>query len=372
MTTKTLLAFLAGAASTYGGLYLLNEQPIKLNLSPSQVVQRVDFLLGGKELLPEQKPVTQPGELFAQLEVSEEKQNPRHVPDELGQFKALLAQHNYSHAFELYETKIKAGLEQAYIRPLYLHIFERVQSQPSRAKQLSEQSLALDYGNLYFHYLALLANIELTNYPKAFEHLIYMRDAYVPEALAEPVLLQQKLLIQAYTAELEVSQDTSQIQELIRLLEYLNELEMAAKLDAKLKALERQQYLGSLYPMQIPLKPMGKHHLVEVVLNGDVTVELLLDTGASFVAISKQTLEPLRYELVRQGVVFNSANGQHKADLVALESIRVGEIELTDFQVSTLDNYHSNGDAGLLGQSFLSLFDWKLDQENHLLYLAPK
>ena len=199
-----------------------------------------------------------------------------------------------------------------------------------------------------------------------------MRDAYVPERLMEQVAKQQQLLLKAYIQELDESGDIEAMDVLLGQLYYLNEPETADRLRQIIKQHEKINQLASLYPTQIQMTPMGRHHLVEVVLNDSLTLELILDTGASYVSVSDFALAQVHYELKRQGVTFQTANGQSQGDIVMIDSFRVGDIELTNFELSTLVNYPTQRNAGLLGQGFLSLFDWQIDQKHHVLYLAPK
>lgn len=362
--TKSLITFCSGVALCYTSVWLFSEQPLSLSFQPAHAYNRLLSLVAEA---PEQAKVEP---LQNKPKPAEINTRPKANPTAL--LQTYLEQEEYTRLLNLYEEAFKEGKEQPFVRPIFLHISERVASNPMVAKQLAVELLAIDYGNLFFHYLALDSNIELANYPQALEHLIFMRDAYVPEPFTEAVALKQKRLLQDYAQELIERSDRPALEAFIGQLEYLNELELASSLQSKLEQLTQSEYLAGLYPLQIQMTPVGNHHVVEVVLNGEVSVELLLDTGASSVAIATEVIDQLNYQMVRENVLFNSANGQHTADYVELESIRVGEVELTDFTVSTLNNYHSDKASGLLGQSFLSLFDWKVDQENHLLYLAPK
>lgn len=82
-------------------------------------------------------------------------------------------------------------------------------------------------------------------------------------------------------------------------------------------------------PASVTLKPDGRgHYMVQGQINGG-TVRMLLDTGATSVALpaSEATRLGINYKAGRPGYV-STANGTAPAYLVKLDTVRIGDIEL--------------------------------------------
>lgn len=82
-------------------------------------------------------------------------------------------------------------------------------------------------------------------------------------------------------------------------------------------------------PASVTLKPDGRgHYMVQGQINGG-TVRMLLDTGATSVALpaSEAARLGINYKAGRPGYV-STANGTAPAYLVKLNTVRVGDIEL--------------------------------------------
>jgi len=59
------------------------------------------------------------------------------------------------------------------------------------------------------------------------------------------------------------------------------------------------------------------------------------------------------------------------AHLSQVQSFQIGDIELEAFKIATGDFKRSYAE-GLLGMDFFKQFDFKIDQNRSMLYLAPK
>lgn len=118
-------------------------------------------------------------------------------------------------------------------------------------------------------------------------------------------------------------------------------------------------------PQGFEVNLLRKHELwlAEVILNGRTKQYFIVDTGASFTLISRQTA----YEL---GIPINettpfirvaSVSDVLLTPLVTLRSVRVGsaEVENVDALVYTMPSYQ-----GLLGNSFLNKFKVVIDSLN--------
>lgn len=109
--------------------------------------------------------------------------------------------------------------------------------------------------------------------------------------------------------------------------------------------------------------------LVDALLDDKVRATLVLDTGASLIVLSKKVGEELGVDL---GAVKNVAklhladNRTIDAKLTVLKSVRIQDIEVKDVvaAVPTEDVGPIGSKDGLLGMSFLSHFNLKIDLAN--------
>jgi clan AA aspartic protease (TIGR02281 family) len=121
----------------------------------------------------------------------------------------------------------------------------------------------------------------------------------------------------------------------------------------------------------IPLVRSGSHFLVDVRLGSAQQARLLIDTGASLTMLTPDMLQ-------RRGVVahatgktgvFNTANGRVRAPIYRLDSLSVGDWEVSNLDVGVLELDDAQFD-GLLGMNFLRHFRFFIDQNAALLRLS--
>ena len=96
---------------------------------------------------------------------------------------------------------------------------------------------------------------------------------------------------------------------------------------------------------------------------GSVWVDLILDSGATFTALSWSVLKIIGYDPAivpgRQEII--TANGVIEVPKLRVKSITVGNIEAQDVEVICHDIPELAGIRGLLGLSFLEHFKTVLD-----------
>jgi aspartyl protease family protein len=97
------------------------------------------------------------------------------------------------------------------------------------------------------------------------------------------------------------------------------------------------------------------HYRAEALINGE-KVNVLVDTGATGVAISQQVADKLQLKSIN-AIRTNTANGNSVGYMVRLQSIRLGGVEAKD--VAAMIAPGLDGDV-LLGMSFLSRMDVRL------------
>ena len=125
-------------------------------------------------------------------------------------------------------------------------------------------------------------------------------------------------------------------------------------------------------------KPQGprriEHLVVLAVLNKRIPVRLLLDTGASFIILTKQVGQKLGIDDAygEKMVQLTLGDGRKvSAAYVSLKSVKVQEAEASDVPAAVLleDTEMPGALDGMLGMSFLSRFNFKVDHEKRRLIL---
>ena len=119
--------------------------------------------------------------------------------------------------------------------------------------------------------------------------------------------------------------------------------------------------------INITREPGGKGIIVEVLLNDKVKVNLVLDTGASIIALSRKAGEELGIDLsdTKKDIIeMRLADGNKTAaKAIILDSVKVQDVEVKNVMAAIiLDQVPAIGvTEGLLGMSFLSKFNLKTD-----------
>lgn len=123
----------------------------------------------------------------------------------------------------------------------------------------------------------------------------------------------------------------------------------------------------------IRLSTLGDHNLVPITLNGLVTIDAIIDSGADALVIpadvfsrleSNHTISAQDYLGTTKVVVASGA--QSDAKVVRIHSLKVGEVKVNDV-VAVVGTKQS---PTLLGQTFLRKFkSWSIDNRRHTLDL---
>jgi len=112
--------------------------------------------------------------------------------------------------------------------------------------------------------------------------------------------------------------------------------------------------LGEDKTVTLQRSPDG-HYRAEAIING-TKVEVLVDTGATGVAISQKVANKLGLKS-NAAIRTATANGNSVAYMTRLETVRLGGVEARDVAATIAPGL--GGDA-LLGMSFLSRMDVRL------------
>jgi clan AA aspartic protease (TIGR02281 family) len=123
-------------------------------------------------------------------------------------------------------------------------------------------------------------------------------------------------------------------------------------------------------PQAFEVKLERRHETweAEVLLNGRVKRQFIVDTGASFGLIDWETARELGITIDENTpfIPSGTVSGVILSPLVTLKSVQVGNAELENVEVSIHD---MPGGGGLLGNSFLSRFKVVIDALNEKMTL---
>jgi clan AA aspartic protease (TIGR02281 family) len=122
----------------------------------------------------------------------------------------------------------------------------------------------------------------------------------------------------------------------------------------------------------IPLHRSGNHFIVDAQPAHGADLRLLIDTGASLTMLTPGALERrgMRYKDTGRTGVFNTANGQVRAPIVKLDTLVVGDWQVTQLEVGVLELGGRSDIDGLLGMNFLRHFQFFIDQNEGVLRLT--
>ena len=104
------------------------------------------------------------------------------------------------------------------------------------------------------------------------------------------------------------------------------------------------------------------HLYFDVIVEGPLdfaVVEMMLDTGATFVSIPTSVALELGYDIdhPESTLPITTASGVVRAPIITLDSIEVLDVKATNVNAMCIDMPGSMIFAGLLGLSFLRNFD---------------
>lgn len=125
----------------------------------------------------------------------------------------------------------------------------------------------------------------------------------------------------------------------------------------------------------IVLQKLGNQYAVTLDNNRQDSVKLLIDTGASMTAVSRESFNTLNAsgDAVEQDRrVFHTANGLVQATVYSVPELSLGPQRLENTQIAVIDSKFSRGIDGLLGMNILGQFRFHIDQKSAQLLLIKK
>ena len=122
----------------------------------------------------------------------------------------------------------------------------------------------------------------------------------------------------------------------------------------------------------IKLGKLGENFVVNAVVNQQMSVKLILDTGASMTIISPKlasALDLFQYESGKKAH-FQTANGDVFAPVANLANLSIGDYSFNNLLVGILPISDNSEIQGLLGMNFLKHYKFFIDQQNLTLELS--
>jgi clan AA aspartic protease (TIGR02281 family) len=122
----------------------------------------------------------------------------------------------------------------------------------------------------------------------------------------------------------------------------------------------------------IALHRRGDHFIVDASPAHNRNIQLLIDTGASLTMLTSAVFKHpgIRYTDTGRTGVFNTANGPVQAPVYILDSLVVGDWQVSQLEVGVLPGLGDASIDGLLGMNFLRHFQFFIDQNEALLRLT--
>lgn len=343
-----------------------------------------------KEHVPKHKD-TQPLKIEKADHLKEQKQEKKVVFNELVH---ILQADKFYDALSFYlenSTVTNQKLLEAYLHTL-------ANSQPSKALEYMQVYLD-EVPQSAIQKLLVTTYIQTKQYDKAIEKIMETKENYVSESedkrLAKELKETSIKYIEILSTEKEYTKLIAFLENMIaydesdsfysfRLAQLYMELdktiEAAPLLDGlqydEVYAQKAKSYIQTLdlepeensYEYAIPLSKYGSHYVVNVTLDG-TDFRLMLDTGASYIYLDRQKASML--QIINPNLRLQTAGGDVTAELRKASSMRVGDLELSDMEVTTAP-FQREGIDGLLGMNFLNKFAFYIDQKTNILYLNNK
>ncbi len=141
---------------------------------------------------------------------------------------------------------------------------------------------------------------------------------------------------------------------------------------AQTRVPETQPQVSTTESIGIPLHRKGNHFIVDASLPHNRDIRLLIDTGASLTMLTPDIfVQPgIQYKNTGQTKIFNTANGAVRAPVYILDSLTVGDWQISQLEVGVLAMSGDVNIDGLLGMNFLQHFQFFIDQNEALLRLS--
>ena len=122
---------------------------------------------------------------------------------------------------------------------------------------------------------------------------------------------------------------------------------------------------------KVEAERVGSHWVVAVLLDGKVNARMIVDTGASVIALSRAIADQLGAEAIKRGKAQVEVADGRKVTVPVLELpvVEVGQNKAEHVLAGVMPEPMGPGIDGLLGMSFLNHFGFEGDPKSGALYL---
>lgn len=152
-----------------------------------------------------------------------------------------------------------------------------------------------------------------------------------------------------------------------------NSYELGASTSFKSSLLRLKSMEDSILSEEIPLRQGGGGSLMaSVVINGEHTVEMHIDSGASLISLPRAVAAKCGIEVTSEDpeIILELADGsQILANRKTIPLVRVGKFTVEDVECAVLGPTAVNAEP-LLGMSFLGQFKFELDSQQGVLTMV--
>jgi clan AA aspartic protease (TIGR02281 family) len=342
--------------------WTLNDQTTQ-EVNPSPPTQHSERLSGDAQL---HQPVTNRVELLTQATLWLKNKNLL----TLGAFlQDYLKRYPQDMDFLLLEAKVK--VETTLLSDAITHYYDLLRKPMTAAQQreierqieqLSKNTIEQLKQNDSWNILAMFVEPLLQLEPNSRLYIVSLAMAYAE--------LFQESLMENVLASLDFDDpDAQNIRKIIVAQQITPANNEFDELDADDKTDEREK--NTDLGRSIPLKKFGDQYVVEAKLSNN-QVALLIDTGASVTAISKQYFDTIdnRYKNNFLGrFSIGTAGGSVMARLYQFQKLTISHVTVENLPVVVLPMLDIENADGLLGMNFLREFDFKIDQQQSLMFI---
>jgi clan AA aspartic protease (TIGR02281 family) len=125
--------------------------------------------------------------------------------------------------------------------------------------------------------------------------------------------------------------------------------------------------------VEISLRRAGNQFVTAALLDGEVELQLLIDTGAATTIVDAKVLAAHGYDLrSKPQQLFLTANGVVEAPVLSFNTLSLSTATTSAITVGALPLAMSHGVDGLLGMNFLRHYDFRIDQDRAVLELTRR
>jgi clan AA aspartic protease (TIGR02281 family) len=124
--------------------------------------------------------------------------------------------------------------------------------------------------------------------------------------------------------------------------------------------------------VQVSLDPYSKALAVDAVLNNQVSGRFIVDTGATYTAITADTAEKLHLDLANTTKIpIMTANGRIWVPKIRLQKLQLGALVANEVEVTVLPVRETPHFSGLLGLNFTNRYIMTVDPVQGRLMFKP-